>query len=454
MTLSKQETTKNTMMQEVVLRTGIWYNDRSIKLTFPDSWDVVTYWPDTPQALTDDEILRIIDSPIEQPPLRSLAEGKQRPLIIIDDLTRPTPVYKIMPFLLEQFNSAGVHSGNIRILVATGTHGNQDEGALTNKIGKQAMDSCRVIVHNDRKDTKFIGKTSFGTPVYVNKEVLNSDLIIGIGGIYPQHTTGFGGGSKLSLGVLGRKSIMHLHYGHTGVGGTYDINNDFRRDVTEIARMIGLNAIYTLHVNAHLELVNIMCGDHFTYYPEASLFSRQRYAAQVPDDADVVIANAYPFDSSYTFMRKGYRPLDLGPREATKVMIASNHEGIGTHGLFQHIKPPRFIKYKMLYRKISVMEPRDILSKIFKRLKISDRAPSNGSQQNYALPEKTDHLWVYRPNTRTSSTPPLEGISVVPSWNKILEVIEREQLPKNSKIRVRIYPCAPLQCLDLQMPSA
>ena len=106
--------------------------------------------------------------------------------------------------------------------------------------------------------------------------------MIGIGGVYPQHTVGFGGGSKLALGVLGRKSIMHLHYGHASVGGTYNINNDFRRDVTEIAQMIGLNTVYTLHVNAHLELVNLMCGDHFSYYPHAARFSRERYRALPP----------------------------------------------------------------------------------------------------------------------------------------------------------------------------
>ena len=159
-------------MQKVELRTGIWYSDRLIALSFPDSWDVVTHWPDSLTPLTHQDILRIINSPVGQPPLHEAAKNKKRPVIIVDDLSRPTPVFKIMPFILEELNAAGIPSRDIRILVATGTHGIQDNTALVNKIGQESLRSCELIIHNDRRDTKFIGKTSFRTPVYVNKEVI------------------------------------------------------------------------------------------------------------------------------------------------------------------------------------------------------------------------------------------------------------------------------------------
>ena len=434
-------------MKEIRLRTGIWYDDRAITITFPDSWEVVTYWPNTPPPLTDEDILKIIDSPIGQPPLYELAKGKKKPLIVVDDLARPTPLYRIMPFLLDHLERAGIPSSNVRILVATGTHGEQNKSALANKIGKEGM-SCQVLTHSDTENTKYIGRTSFGTPIFVNKELLTSDLIVGISGVYPQHTTGFGGGSKLSLGVLGRKSIIHLHYGHEAVGGTYNINNSFRRDVTEIARMIRLNTIYTIHVNAHLEIVNLMCGDHFSYYPQAAQFSLEKYLAPLPDEADVVIANAYPSDLSFTFMRKAYKPLDYAPRKAMKIMVASNFEGIGTHGLFQHIKPPRFMRYRSMYHKISLMEPRVILSKLVNRLGFSQKTHPNQHKaaQNYAIPQNTNHLWVYRPNCHGLHTPQVDGMTITDAWKNILEAIEKEQSPGNA-VKVRIYPCASLQCL-------
>jgi len=434
-------------MQKVELRTGVWYNDHAITLTFPHSWDVVTYWPDTPPPLTDKEIAARINSPIGQPPLHDLAKGKKRPVVIVDDLARPTPVYRIMPFLLKEFAAAGIHARDIRVLVATGTHGDQDKKALANKIGKESAESCQVIIHNDLKGTKYIGKTSFGTPVHVNKELLASDFIIGIGGVYPQHTTGFGGGGKLALGVLGRRSITHLHYTHKGVGGTYDIQNDFRRDVTDISRMIGLNTMYTLHINGQLEVVSLMCGDHVAYYPEAAKFSKEKYTVPLPDGADVVIANGYPSDISYTFMQKGMKSILCAPRKATKIVVASNPEGIGKHGLFQRGVSQRLKDFQTLYHKISIMEPKVIVAKVMKNVFFRKRRQLNSTGGISPPAEKTERLWLYRPEGDVTPIPPINGITIVKTWDEILKVIEQEHSSKNN-IKVRLYPCASLQCLD------
>lgn len=437
-------------MQEVELRTGVWYHDRAIRLTFPESWDVKTYWPETPLPLTEQEIRAQINLPVGQPPLRELAKGKRRPVVVIDDLARPTPVFRIMPYLLEEFRSAGISPGEVQILVATGTHGDQDREALRNKIGREAFEGCRLVIHNDQQGTKWVGKTSFGTPVFVNRTVLEGDLIVGVGGVYPQHTTGFGGGGKLALGILGRKSITHLHFSHKGVAGTYNIDNNFRKDLTEIARMIGLNTIFTLHTNAQLELVHLLCGDHFSYYPEAAAFSKVKYTAPLPDDADVVIVNTYPSDISYTFARKAMKPIRCAPPHATRILIGSIHEGIGRHGLFQQGVSEKIKAYKALYRRISVMEPRVIFSKIVKNLffrRGGRSAQANIPATSSAPPER---LWLYRPKGPTAPIQSLPGLSVVREWEEILEVIHLEY-PGKERLKVRIYPCGSLQCLDAEV---
>ena len=50
------------------------------------------------------------------------------------------------------------------------------------------------------------------------------------------------GGQVIALGVLGFRSIMQLHYRHQSNrwGGGCDRTSTFRRDLDEIARMIGL----------------------------------------------------------------------------------------------------------------------------------------------------------------------------------------------------------------------
>ncbi len=310
------------------------------------------------------------------------------------------------------------------------------------------------MIHDDRKNTSFVGRTSFGTPVLLNREVLASDLRIGIGGVYPQHSAGFGGGAKLALGVLGRRSIIHLHYGRTGAEGAYTIDHDLRRDLTEIARLIRLNTIYTVHVDANLEIVNLMCGDHFAYYEEAADFSRKYYTAPAPDDADVVVANGYPFDSSFLFMRKAYRPLDLGQRRATKIVVASNYGGLGTHGLFPHMHPQRFHRSRTFWRRLSTLTPRQIATKVWWRawrlvwggLRRRRRPGGPPADEELTTPDNTRELLVYRPDPTAPGVPPIPGLSIVHSWGKVIDRISREQGSTNP--RVRIYACAGLQCVE------
>src|SRR2546422_265889 len=90
------------------LRTGAWYGDEIIRLDFPADWEICEVWPTTPPSLTDEEIAASLESPVGQPPMKQMCQGKSRPLVIVDDLNRPTPASRVLPFLLKQFREAGI----------------------------------------------------------------------------------------------------------------------------------------------------------------------------------------------------------------------------------------------------------------------------------------------------------------------------------------------------------
>lgn len=436
-------------MTHITLRTGVWYDDHPISLPFPDHWNVQAHFPDTPGPLSDADIRAIMAKPVGQPALRELAQGKRRPVIIVDDLARPTPVFRIMPYLLEELRLAGIGAEQTRILVATGTHGHQNPAALRRKLGDQAMDTCRLMIHDDmnRRELKKIGRTASNSAVFINRAVTDSDLLIGVGGVYPQHSAGFGGGSKLCLGVLGRKTITHLHFTHDGVAGGYDIDNSFRHELDEIARMAGLKTMFTLHTDADLELVGLMCGDHFRYYPHAARFSREKYDAPNPAKADVVIANAYPSDISYTFMRKAMKVIRCAPARATRIVIASNYEGLGVHGLLQHGLSERVRMYKALYHRVSAMAPGVILAKIVKHLCRANANPPDEIRKERSAEQQTQNLLIYRPPGPQADIPPLPGVHVLTHWDAVLERIAAEHAGKK-EISVQLYACASLQCIE------
>src|SRR3954449_2813805 len=81
------------------LRTAAWYGDHEIELPVPDGWDLTVHTPRTPAPLSDAEIDAALRQPVGQEPISRLAAGRSRPLIIVDDLTRPTPAERIPPRL-------------------------------------------------------------------------------------------------------------------------------------------------------------------------------------------------------------------------------------------------------------------------------------------------------------------------------------------------------------------
>lgn len=444
------------MLSEKQLRTGAWYGDWPLSLDFPADWDVTTLWPRTPPPLTDDQISEVLEQPVGQPPIRYICRGKSRPLLIIDDLNRPTPVARLMPFLLRHFKDGGIPAQAIRILVATGTHGAPRIDTLQKKVGPEAASSCQILVHDPTHNLVEIGRTSSGTRVVVNEEVIASDFVVGVGGIYPNHSAGFGGGSKLALGVLGYGSIRHLHYRHQSVGwGSLQSDNGFRKDLDEIARMIRLNTMISLQVDADREVVRVACGNHFLYYRDEVAFCRQTFSAPMPEDADVVISNAYPNDLSLTFVRKkGTTPLRYCDSGVSRIAIAACTEGVGHHGLFPFMNRPRFHRQRQIARRLSVMKPGEITRKIGLSLYRSLRAKLMGNGVSQVTRKEEEYpIWLYRPGSHSETLPPqIPGIRVSDSWSEIVKAVQREQAGKEN-LKVLLYPCAPLQCLDRSAPT-
>ncbi len=434
------------------LRTGAWYGDQMIRLDFPADWEVCELWPTTPPALTDEEIAASLENPVGQPPMKQMCQGKSRPLVIVDDLNRPTPASRVLPFLLKQFREAGISARDVRILMAGGTHGKARTDAMVKKVGAEAAASCQLIVHDCRGDLANVGITSFRTPIFVNKEVVSSDFIVGIGGIYPNHTAAFGGGSKLALGVLGMRSIMHLHYRHKAMGwGILETNSSFRKDLDEIARAIGLNTTISLQVNADREVIRLDCGDHRVYYKEAVAFARKAFSSSISSDPDVVISNAYPNDLSLTFVRmKGMAPLRYCRAGASRVAIASCCEGVGEHGLFPLIVP-RFHRARSIFRQLSVLRPTEIRQKVAGRLKqqwATTFARRGKRRPTISRSKSNNPILLYRPGSSCESLPLyIRGIRVTCSWSDVLQTIQKEQGGRKN-LKVLIYPCAPLQSFN------
>ncbi len=137
-------------METLKLRTAAWYGDHLVTIPLPATWQLTVFTPQPAPALTDSNIAERLEAPTGQGPLRDLARGRARPLIIVDDLNRPTPAARVIPAILKQFNDAGISARDVTILMGPGTHGAPRPDALLKKVGPEAASSCRLVVHGAR----------------------------------------------------------------------------------------------------------------------------------------------------------------------------------------------------------------------------------------------------------------------------------------------------------------
>jgi len=211
--------------------------------------------------------------------------------------------------------------------------------------------------------------------------------------------------------------------------------------------MLRLNTMLLFHVNADREVVRMSCGDHFLYYKDAVRFCNDSFRAPTPEDADVVISNAYPNDLSLTFVwKKGITPLLHCAPGTSRIVIASCSEGVGHHGLYPYMNFPRFHRARVMTQHIAMMKPAEFISKITSRLRRRLRANRNRVQKHESVTQRYP-LWLYRTGPFPEKLPSrVPHFTVTCSLLEILQAVQEEQGNKKH-LKVLVYPCAPLQCL-------
>jgi len=420
-------------MQRVALRTGAWYGDRTMMLEFPDSWNVAVAEGQPLQALTDEELRSRLRRPIGTRPLAELARGRRRAAIIIDDIMRPTPTARLLPLILEELERGGLPRSAVRVVIASGAHSPATPDDIRKKVGERLSAELTVVAHQPQNDLIFLGRSARGTPIHVNRTVADSDLKIGVGGLYPHPVAGFSGGAKIFMpGVCGAETVRYVHDTFKGAGrrgGALD--NAFRQEAEAIAAAAGLEMVVDVILTPAREIAEAFAGDPVAAHREGVRAAAERYRVRVVPNADVVVANAYPFDTSLYFIPRGFWPLATGKRTASRVVVADGSMGQGYHGF----QPPRQSLWSKARRGLGMLSPTakgasewrvaaTMLRKLFVRRQLEFLMCCPGlSEQELAA--KYPKARLFR------------------KWEELLPVLEQRHL--RGPVKVAVYPCASLQ---------
>jgi len=100
-----------------------------------------------PARSQEDLVADALDNPEGSVPLRLMAEGKKKIVLIASDHTRPVPSKIIVPLMLAEIRR-GSPNADITILVATGCHRSTTMDELVNKFGPDIVNNEKIVIHD------------------------------------------------------------------------------------------------------------------------------------------------------------------------------------------------------------------------------------------------------------------------------------------------------------------
>ena len=318
---------------------SIGYNYQNQIISLPDQWKVNTLKIVKPR-ISLKEIKNAIVNPVNSKRICDLAKKGDTVSIIIEDITRRTPLEEILLSVLEELDIAGIKNEDIVIIGATAAHRMMNKDDFIMKVGEEIFNKIECISHNPYEGNKWIGQTSRGTPVSINERAYHSKIKIGIGGIAPHGFVGFGGGGKLIL--PGISAYSTIEYNHTRIErpqnmSRYEVERPARHDIEEAARMAGLNFMVAGLIDDELKLVDMVAGHPVAAHRIAAEKARKLYTKDVQHKPDIMIVCAYPLEQDLFQATKALGPIKSMIKEGVVVLwISACVEGLGCHLLVQN----------------------------------------------------------------------------------------------------------------------
>ena len=275
---------------------NLWSIERAISLDLPEAWDVdvLTMAGDGKPVVGAAEYRAALSR------LMPLLAGVKEVCVLFDDLSRPTRAYEIVPYLLEAFDASGLRDEQVRFLCSLGTHSPHNNADFRKKLGDEVMERFPVYNHNCYENCAYLGQTSFGTPVSINKEYLGCDLRIGIGSFIPHQFCGFGGGYKIVFPGIAHIDSIAYHHGELLANnldtcwglGRHDCNV-MLDDIREAGKMAGIDFKVDVFVNSASRATDVFAGDPDELYPDMIRRAIPHYLTRAKGEYDVVFANTF-----------------------------------------------------------------------------------------------------------------------------------------------------------------
>jgi len=283
--------------------------------------------------------------PVDSAPLRERVRSGDRVAVVIPDITRPFPAWRVLPWLLDALPH--VPRERITVIVGGGTHRPATRRELDCLVGRAVLEAVEVVNHSAFDDASLAptGARAGDSPVRLNRHYVAADRRIVLGFIEPHFFAGFSGGYKgVFPGVADIASILHYH--RPGViedpRSTWGVlaGNPTQEQIRALGSRPPVDFLLNVTLNRQRQITGFFCGDPVRAHERgcASVWETATTVCDGPFPLVVTSNSGAPLDQNLYQSVKGMSAAEQIVRPGGLIVMASRcNDGFPAHGNFARL---------------------------------------------------------------------------------------------------------------------
>ncbi|MEP6911415.1 MAG: nickel-dependent lactate racemase [bacterium] len=303
------------------------------------------------QPLTDVDIGEALDAPIKSPALQDHFSAGDSVLIVVSDATRATGSAQIVNLLVRRLIQGGVTPSDLGIIFATGIHRAVAPEEKIELLTPFIAQRVRTIDHaaHDGSEMVLLGTTEHGTPIEVNRALMDFSNVVITGAIAFHYFAGFTGGRKsICPGLASTRTIEATHKlaldfekggRRAGVGTSLLDGNAVHEECERIAAMIKPRFAINTVVDERGRAVRVYAGDWRAAHREGCREYLADHSTKIEAKREIVVVSCggSPYDIN---LIQAHKALDMAAHACTDggtiILVAECSDGLGQ---------PNFLKW-------------------------------------------------------------------------------------------------------------
>lgn len=282
---------------------------QTVELRLPAATEVIKMNKPTPLTEPSAKIKAALQAMSAGPSLGQVIREKlitnpePNVVIVISDNTRPVP-YRgekgILWPIIEELLANGISSGQILILVATGTHRPLTTEELHSMLDSRVFEAGIAVRNHDCEDRErlvYLGETRRKTKVYINKDYMEADLKILTGLVESHFMAGASGGRKsVCPGLVGKESTYVFHSAPVLASpNACDLvleDNPCHEEALDVAKTAGVDYLINVTLDQEFNLTGVFAGELEAAHRQAVEHLKSYVAIPLAQEYDIVVTHA------------------------------------------------------------------------------------------------------------------------------------------------------------------